>query len=49
MEGTLLPEDFLGAIVNVYLPATNIKEAIAITAIYFAPCSEAFVLHEKFS
>lgn len=34
MEGTQLPEDFIGAFVSVYLPATDIKEAIDLTEEY---------------
>lgn len=34
MEGTTLPDDFLGAIVNVYLPAFNIREALDLAEEY---------------
>ena len=41
MEGTQLPEDFMGAFVSVYLPAANIKEAIDLT--------EEYLLTDKYS
>ncbi len=31
MEGAEMPADFIGAIVNVYMPAHNIREAIDLT------------------